>query len=103
MKAEYQSKFGVAVMAKVKQAEALGSKTTWTTRDHLAVLAELLTNVPKEQALDVLTECYNVSAFQQTLAKVPTFKAKGHFQREGAKGLSDIVASLEASASAAQG
>lgn len=97
MKAEYQVRFASAVAAKVKSAEAIGSKTSWTTRDHLTVLASLLTQVSEAQALDVLTECYNVSAFQQSLAKVPTFKAAGHFQRDG-KGtpsLDSLIAMLD--------
>lgn len=105
MKAEYQTVFVAAVAAKVKSAEALGSKTTWTTRDHLAVLAGLLANVEQAKALDVLQECYNVSAFAQSLEKVPAFKAAGHFQRTG-KGtptLDGLIASLQAATATTQG
>lgn len=100
MKAEYLKEFLPAVNAKVANAEAMGSKTTWTTRDHLATLAKVIAGKDENAALDVLTECYNISAFQQTLAKVPSYKAKGHFQREGKQGLSDILATLEKNATA---
>lgn len=105
MKAEYQKMFALAVAAKVAAADAIGSKTTWTTRDHLAVLADLLTNVEKAVALDVLQECYNVSAFAQSLEKVPSFKAAGHFQRTG-KGtpkLDELIAMLDSAKVPAQG
>lgn len=108
MKTEYQQVFSVAVVAKVKQAEAIGSKTTWTTRDHLAVLTELCANAQGDKAkiADVLTECYNVSAFAQTLEKVEAFKKAGHFQRsaKGTPTLDSLLASLNAAAAAtAQG
>lgn len=89
--------FARAVAAKVQAADGIGSKTTWTTRDHLAVLAGLLTNVEESKALDVLQECYNVSAFAQSLEKVPAFKTAGHFQRTG-KGtpkLDELIALLD--------
>lgn len=104
MKTEYQQVFSVAVMAKVKAAEAMQSKTSWTTRDHLGVLADLLVGCTSDKAKinDVLSECYNVSAFAQTLEKVEAFKKSGHFQRTG-KGtptLDSLLASLSAAATA---
>lgn len=85
--------FAAAVKAKVEKAEAIGSKTTWTTDDHLAALAKAIATAVDPQhdeafvelALGVLKDAYNISAFQQTLAKVPAFVAKGHFQRESVK------------------
>lgn len=100
MKAEYLKVFAPKVHAKMSAADAIGSKTTWTTRDHLSALAELVAGKEQAQALDILTECYNVSAFQQTLAKA--YKTTGHFQRDGKQQLSSIVAELTA-AVAAQG
>lgn len=97
--------FAASVAKKVKDAESIGSKTSWTTRDHLAVLANLLQNKSEGEALDVLQECYNVSAFAQSLEKVPAFKEKGHFQRSG-KGtpkLDELIASLNAAAEGKQG
>lgn len=100
MKAEYLKVFAPAVLQKMQAADAIGSKTTWTTRDHLAALSELLADKPKAAAFDILTECYNISAFQQTLAKA--YKPTGHFQREAAKGLSTVVSELEAAVNAAK-
>lgn len=100
MKAEYQVMFAAAVAAKVKMADSIGSKTTWTTQDHLNALAQLIADkVGCEAApvLDILRECYNVSAFAQSLEKVPAFKAAGHFQRTG-KGtptLDSLIAMLD--------
>lgn len=111
MKTEYMRVFAPRVAAKMKNAEAMGSKTTWTTRDHLDALACVvidnlgITGGPEQvahwkgQVSDVLTECYNVSSFQQTLAKA--YKATGHFQREGTKGLSVHIAELQAAVGAA--
>lgn len=112
MKTEYQQVFSEAVVAKVKQADAIGSKTSWTTKDHLEALAITLLKFAKSQdsdgkeqkakVLEILTECYNVSAFAQTLEKVEAFKKSGHFQRTG-KGtptLDSLLASLNAAATA---
>ena len=79
MKASYMAVFTAAVIAKVNAANGLGTKTTWSTKDHLDTLAKVIEANPT-QVRDVLGECYNVSAFQQTLAKM--FKSTGHFQRE---------------------
>lgn len=98
MKAEYLKVFAPVVHAKMSAADAIGSKTTWTTRDHLGALATLIEGKDKAAALDVLTECYNVSAFQQTLAKA--YKATGHFQRDGKATLSSTIAELQAAVGA---
>lgn len=100
MKAEYLKVFAPVVHAKMAAADAIGSKTTWTTKDHLTALARLIAQKSEAESLDILTECYNVSAFQQTLAKA--YKSTGHFQRDGKANLSSIVAELTA-AVAAQG
>lgn len=81
--------FASAVKAKVERAEALGTKTTWDTDDHLKALAKsvAMATDPEhddayvESILEVLRDGYNVSQFAQMLAKVPAYAAKGHFQR----------------------
>lgn len=91
MQAAYQTVFFAAVRAKLEKAKALGIKASWTTKDHLDALAEAIKAHP-EQVRDVLGECYNVSAFQQLLAK--TFVKTGDFQREAAKSPSTVVDEL---------
>ena len=100
MKAEYLKVFAPAVLAKMASADAIGSKTSWATSDHLAALAKLITSKSEAEALDILQACYNVSAFQQTLAKA--YKSTGHFQRDSAKGLSSVIASLHAAVESAK-
>lgn len=92
MKAEYLKVFAPAVHAKMAAADAIGSKTTWTTRDHLGALARLIAGKSEVESLDILTECYNVSAFQQTLAKA--YKPTGHFQRDAKTNLSSVMTEL---------
>jgi hypothetical protein len=81
MKAQYEAVFTAAVITKVKAAQEMGIHASWRTQDHLAALADAIAgcNLEKAGIYDVLTECYNVSAFQQGLAK--KFAATGHFQR----------------------
>ena len=82
MKAQYEAVFTAAVIAKVKAAQEMGIHASWRTQDHLGTLAEVLAqsaDIGKGPFYDILTECYNVSAFQQSLAK--KFAATGHFQR----------------------
>lgn len=99
MQKEYQATFAVAVMAKVRNAESIQSITSWTTQDHLSTLAKLIAQkVGGDAAVvgDILKDCYNISAFQQSLAKLEQFKSKGHFQRNAASPTLDtLVASLE--------
>lgn len=106
MKTEYQQVFSVAVMAKVKAADAIGSKTSWTTQDHLGVLTDLCVTAGSDKAkvAEVLKDCYNVSAFAQTLEKVEAFKKSGHFQRssKGTPTLDSLLASLNAAATATE-
>lgn len=91
MKTQYEMVMLDAVRAKLAKAQELGIKASWTTRDHLnavaAVITTELTRVAPEKpqglVVDVLEECYNVSAFQQKLAKA--FVKTGHFQRDGRK------------------
>lgn len=99
MKAQYEAVFTAAVIAKVKAAQEMGIKATWRTQDHLAALADVVLDALPSEAedwtkargitYDVLTECYNVSAFQQSLAK--KFAAAGHFQRTAEKGAKEKV------------
>jgi hypothetical protein len=91
MKAQYEAVFTAAVISKVKAAQEMGIHASWRTQDHLAALAETIIGVgpEKPQIYDVLTECYNVSAFQQSLAK--KFQATGHFQRTAEKGAKEKV------------
>lgn len=106
MKAQYEAVFTAAVIAKVKAAQEMGIKASWRTQDHLAALADCITKMHvaalERQSgenevgitLDVLTECYNVSAFQQSLAK--KFAATGHFQRTAEKSTATKVDELVA-------
>ena len=94
MKAQYEAVFTAAVIAKVKTAQEMGIKATWRTQDHLNALAQAIVDLPestdiKGQVYDCLTECYNVSAFQQSLAK--KFAATGHFQRTADKSAKEKV------------
>ena len=84
--------FAAAVKAKVEKADALGTKTTWDTSDHLSALAKALGEAdipsgiePEKVFLDILEDGYNISGFQQQLAAVPAYSAKGHFQRSSKK------------------
>ena len=84
--------FAAAVKAKVEKADAIGTKTSWDTADHLKALAEALATVeiapgqePKAAFLEILEDGYNISGFAQMLEKVPAFAAKGHFQRASKK------------------
>lgn len=95
MKTKYELVFASHVGAKLTKAKELGIVPSWTTANHLDALAEVLLEAAQqsdpELALvavrDALGECYNVSAFQQMLAK--KFEKLGHFQREGKKPVSE--------------
>ncbi len=95
MKAQYETVFSNAVITKVKAAQEMGIKATWRTQDHLSALADAIQQAEasegdrKAVVYDVLTDCYNVSAFQQSLAK--KFAATGHFQRTADKSAKDKV------------
>lgn len=102
MKTAYEKVFVAHVASKLNKAKELGSKATWTTANHLEALAACICETAvdgiahREAVLDVLSECYNVSAYQQMLAK--KFEKLGHFQREGKKStaaqVDDIFAEL---------
>lgn len=97
MKTQHEAVFTAAVISKVKAAQEMGIKATWRTQDHLAALAEVIfaemgSIADCDKIRDALTECYNVSAFQQSLAK--KFAATGHFQRTAEKGAKEKVDDL---------
>lgn len=84
--------FAAHVKAKVEKADAMGTKTSWDTADHLKALAEALATAdvppgtePKMVFLEILEDGYNISGFAQMLEKIPAFAAKGHFQRTAKK------------------
>jgi hypothetical protein len=90
MKQEYANVFAMRAVAKVEKAKGMGSKTTWSTDDHLAAMAECLAKVDVPAGKDaaevfesVLKETYNVSAFAQYLAK--RYDGTGHFVRSEKK------------------
>lgn len=85
MKNRYETVFTAHVTAKVQKAVALGIMATWSTAAHLDALADAISRCEGdiEKVRDCLGECYNVSAFQQTLAK--KFEKTGHFQRQKEK------------------
>lgn len=97
--------FASHVGAKLEKAKALGIKASWTTADHLNALAEACWDVAstggKDGIRDVLGECYNVSAYQQLLAK--RFEKLGHFQREKVKAVSEQLDDELSKLIAAQG
>jgi len=109
MKTQYETVFTAHVTARVQKAVALGLMASWSTANHLDALAEACSKAAGSVAPDLdakqaairecLGECYNVSAFQQTLAK--KFEKTGHFQRQAVKGtaerLDDTLALLAAS------
>lgn len=113
MKAEYEKIMASAVAAQLKKAAELGIKASWSTQHHLNALATAIAaQIPHDgktdeespyraAILDVLTECYNVSAFQQMLAK--KFAPTGHFQREAKKTATEAVDSFLALVEAAKG
>ncbi len=98
MKTTYEKVFASHVAAKLTKAGALGISASWTTANHLDALAEAITSHPSEQTRDILGECYNVSAFQQMLAKKFEKVPGGHFQRERTKDIKeqadDVFAAL---------
>ena len=97
MKTTYEKVFAQHVAAKIAKAQALGIKASWTTANHLDALAATIQAEPTA-VRDILGECYNVSAFQQMLAK--KFEKVGHFQRSSAKPIAeqadDVFAMLAA-------
>lgn len=102
MKTENAKVFAAAAAAKVQKANALGTKTTWTTEDHLRAMAKCLADAEateqatEEQFYGIISDCYNVSAFAQWLEK--KFAGTGHFvRRDGKKQtVSELDALLDA-------
>lgn len=101
MKTENAKVFAAAAALKVQKANALGTKTTWTTEDHLRAMAKCLaeaepTEQTEEQYYGIIADCYNVSAFAQWLEK--KFAGTGHFvRRDGKKQtVSELDALLDA-------
>lgn len=105
MKTQYEKVFVAHVGRAIEKAKALGAKATWTTEKHLDALAEAIDVAcgptdGNDEAIaatrDCLGECYNISAYQQMLAK--KFEKLGHFQREGRKSVAaqadDVFAEL---------
>lgn len=109
MKTEYAKVFVAVAAGKVIKANGLGTKTTWTTEDHLKAMAQCLAEVdvpagadPQAIFQDVLSDTYNVSAFAQYLAK--KFEGTGHFVRseKKAKTVNELDAMLDAALGAAK-
>lgn len=103
MKAKYEAAFARHVKAAVERAVAIGAKATWSTEKHLDALAEAIEGCgDAAERRDCIGECYNVSQFQQKLAK--RFEGTGHFQREKGKDakerVDDFLASIVAEAKA---
>lgn len=100
MKAQYEKVFAAHVAQAVEKAVGLGIKATWSTAKHLDALAAVLNEIAESggDMRDALGECYNVSAFQQLLAK--KFEKSGHFQRTAqktnAEQVDDLISQLAA-------
>lgn len=110
MKTEYAKVFAASAAQKIVKANALGSKTTWTTEDHLRAMAQCLadaepmdTMTVPEQFYGIIQDTYNVSAFSQWLEK--KFAGTGHFvRRDGKKTtVSELDAMMDAQLAAMQG
>lgn len=95
MKNAYERVFVAHVGQAIERAKTLGVKATWSTEKHLDALADTC-KLEGVDIRDVLGECYNISAYQQMLAK--KFEKLGHFQREGRKSVAqqadDVFAEL---------
>lgn len=92
---------GEAVKQRLERSTAIGSKATWSTEDHAAMVGSILANAVElgetsaQELGDLFHKVYNISAFQQKLAK--SFKAHGHFQRDDKpKDADGFMASLAA-------
>lgn len=107
MKTTYEQVFVAAVAAKIAKSKELGISASWSTANHLDALAACISkhvdDVPQGTDMtplvrDILGECYNVSAFQQMLAKKFEKLPGGHFQRETKKSIAeqadDVFAAL---------
>jgi hypothetical protein len=104
MKQCNESVFAKHVQAKLEKSNGLGSKATWSTKDHLAAMAECVEQDGGVNTLAVLEDTYNISGFQQHLAKA--FEKSGHFQRDARtrkESLDSVFAQLAAAAEAKAG
>ncbi len=86
MQTKYETIMVKAVGVKLAKATELAIKASWTTANHLDALADVINAYPAETRV-ILGECYNVSAFQQMLAK--KFEKLGHFQRSSTKPIAE--------------
>lgn len=86
--------FTEAVKAKVEKSNSLGTKSSWSTEDHLKAMAQAVEQDGGVNTLAVLADTYNISGFQQKLAKA--FESTGHFQRRREKNISsdDLISQL---------
>lgn len=99
MKTQNEKVFASHVGAKLAKAQGLGISASWTTANHLDALTETILTAISQPGVDgsqhsdivrdVLQDCYNVSAFQQMLAKKFEKVPGGHFQREKSKPVSE--------------
>lgn len=103
-----QEMFMQAVKAKVAHSTSLGSKASWTMKDHLDVAAKVIVAVVEDevdlqQIRDAVQKTYNHSAFAQKLEKA--FKQFGHFQRDSRKveTFDDVWAKLAQESAGAKG
>ena len=83
--------FAAHVAQAIERASAIGAKATWTTAKHLDALSEAILANPAA-CRETLGECYNVSQFQQILARKGA--KSGHFQREVTKSVPQKVDDL---------
>jgi hypothetical protein len=98
--------FAAAVAAKVKKANELGLKTTWSQEDHHRAMAQVLAEAdvppgvdPKQLYFELIQDCYNTSAFGHFLEK--KFAGTGHFVRRDGK--AKTVSAFEAELAAQMG
>jgi cobalamin synthase len=109
MKTQYEKVFVAHVAVKLAKAKSLGINASWTSANHLDALAATIEdaigqagnpNPAVDIIRDVLGECYNISAYQQALAKKFAAAKSPHFQREEKKtasqNLDDALAQLAA-------
>lgn len=94
-----QGLFASAAVGKVKAADGLGAKTTWSMDDHVKVAAAAIAKAVEmgakspEEFTAVVKATYNHSAMAQKLEKL--FAGTGHFVRsDKPKNVEDLMAQL---------
>jgi hypothetical protein len=104
MNASNSKIFGEAAVAKMMKANAVGTKTTWTTEDHLRCVAECCEQAdippdrkPADVFYEIISDCYNVSAFAKWLEG--KYGKTGHYIRSEKRG--QTVSELDAACDAA--